>query len=58
MRQTSEQFADAMLKDIESETPQKTLAQQLAETEKRITEKLAETENKLFNKLETTGEKE
>ena len=53
MRQTSEQFANAMLEDIASETPQKTLAEQLAETEKRITEKLAETENKVFSKIES-----
>lgn len=52
MRQTSEQFADAMLKDIESENPSKPLAEQLAEMEKRIGEKIAETENKIFSKLE------
>ena len=52
MRQTSEQFADAMLKDIESENPTKPLAEQLAEMEKRIGEKIAETENKIFSKLE------
>ena len=53
MRQTSEQFADAMLKDIESENPTKPLAEQLAEMEKRIGEKIAETENKVFSKIES-----
>ena len=56
MRQTSEQFAEAMLKDIESENPTKTLAEQLAEMEKRIGEKIAETENKVFSKLESMNE--
>ena len=53
MRQTSEQFADAMLKDIESENPTKPIAEQLAEMEKRIGEKIAETENKVFSKIES-----
>lgn len=53
MRQTSEQFAEAMLKDIESENPTKPLAEQLAEMEKRIGEKIAETENKVFSKIES-----
>ena len=56
MRQTSEQFANAMLKDIESENPTKPLAEQLAEMEKRIGEKIAETENKVFSKLESMNE--
>lgn len=56
MRQTSEQFANAMLEDIESENPNKSLAEQLAEMEKRIGEKIAETENKIYSKLESVNE--
>lgn len=53
MRQTSEQFADAMLEDIGAVTNKITLAEQLAEMEKRINDKIAETQNNIFSKLET-----
>ena len=52
MRQTSEQFADAMLKDIESETPKQSFAEQLAEMEKRINDKIAQTQDNIFARME------
>ena len=52
MRQTSEEFAKAMIGDVAVETPQSNLTEMLAETEKRITEKLTESQQALFNKLD------
>lgn len=52
MRQTSEEFAKAMIGDVAVETPQPNLTEMLAETEKRITEKLTESQQALFNRLD------
>jgi hypothetical protein len=51
MRQTSEEFANAMIDDVIQETPQPSMTEMLAETEKRITEKLAESQQALFDRI-------
>ena len=52
MRQTSEEFAKAMIEDVVTETQQTNISEMIAETEKRITEKLAESQQALFNRLD------
>jgi hypothetical protein len=52
MRLTSEQFADEMMKDIETPSTTPSFAEQLANMEKRINERIAETEKSIFSKFD------
>lgn len=52
MRLTSEQFADEMIKDIESPNTSTSFAEQLANMEKRINERIKETEASIFSKFD------
>ena len=49
---TSEQFADEMLKDMESGNPMPSFAEQLAQMEQRINERIKETESSIFAKVD------
>lgn len=52
MRLTSEQFADEMIKDIETPNNPTSFAEQLANMEKRINDRIAETEQAIFSKFD------
>ena len=51
MRQTSEQFVNAMLED-DAPPSTKSISEQMAEFEKRLSDKIAETENKIMSRFE------
>lgn len=52
MRLTSEQFADEMIKDMETPNNPTSFAEQLANMEKRINDRIAETEQAIFSKFD------
>lgn len=55
MRQTSEEFADQILKTYEPETPleQVNLSDMVAEMEKKIADKITETEKNIVDRLKS-----
>lgn len=56
MKQTSEQFLNAMLEDdnISNDNDINNFAEKMAEIEKRITDKVEETTNNIINKINNT----
>ena len=51
MRQSSDQFADAMLSDPEAAGTTPSIAEQLADVEKRLSEKLEASQKEFFEQL-------